>query len=152
MATRDNKWETLLVEHGIRPTSNRITIVKTFVKMCYPLSLRELEEAIGTIDKSILSRTIGLFREKGMLHTIEGNQGVLLYELCHSKDGHLHDNDQHVHFFCTSCGKTVCLNDVPVPDVAVPKGYAKQAVSCLVKGLCPTCSLMRSTSTTRRPS
>ncbi len=140
MTTSSSRWESLLAEHGIRPTSNRITIVKTFVKMCRPLSLRELEEAIGTIDKSILSRTIGLFREKGMLHTIEGNQGVVLYELCHSRDGHLHDNDQHVHFFCTSCGKTVCLKDVPVPDVAVPKGYGKQTVSCLVKGLCPVCS------------
>ena len=127
----------LMERHGVKPTANRIIVAKALAAECRPLSMAELEEHIGSIDKSGIFRTLTLFKERHLVHALEDADGTR-YELCHSLN-HQKDNDMHVHFHCEHCGATVCLPDIPIPYVTLPDGYAMQSASFVLKGLCPKC-------------
>ena len=120
---------TLMEDHGIRPTANRVLIASALLKGDGPKTMKELETALLSIDKSVISRTMALFRSHHLVHVIEGGTGVASYELCLSHDDD-HDEDVHVH----------CLNHVPTPSVAVPEGFLTRSESHLVRGICPNCA------------
>lgn len=130
--------EELLDRHEVRLTPNRLLVARALLHGGRPLSLMELEEEIETIDKSGIFRTLVLFREKHLVHTIEDGGDGTRYELCLSHDEH-HDEDAHVHFFCEKCHRTFCLEDIPIPEVPLPDGYFSSSFSYLVKGICPAC-------------
>lgn len=130
--------EHLLEEHGVKPTPNRILVAKALAEAGRPLSLMELEARLETIDKSNVFRTLTAFREAHLVHVLEDAGDGVRYELCHSHHED-HDDDVHVHFYCTKCHRTYCLEDTPVPPVQVPEGYAPDSVSYLIKGICPDC-------------
>ena len=130
---------TLMEDHGIRPTANRVLIASALLKGDGPKTMKELETALLSIDKSVISRTMALFRSHHLVHVIEGGTGVASYELCLSHDDD-HDEDVHVHFFCEQCLRTICLNHVPTPSVAVPEGFLTRSESHLVRGICPNCA------------
>ena len=127
----------LLEEHGVKPTANRLLIAAALRDAERPLTMTELEDRIGSIDKSGIFRTLILFRSHHLVHTIEEEEG-LRYELCLSHD-HDNDNDTHVHFHCVRCGRTFCLEDIPIPETILPDGYRPETVTYLVKGICPDC-------------
>lgn len=130
--------ELRLERHGVKPTANRLLIVRTLEDQRRPMSMGELETALETIDKSVISRTLSLLREKRLVHVLEdGGEGVR-YELCHSRHDD-HDDDMHVHFHCLSCGRTFCMESVPVPAVPIPEDYLALTSNYMVKGLCPDC-------------
>lgn len=130
--------EELLDHHGVKPTANRLLIARALQDAERPLSLMELESRLETIDKSNVFRALTAFREAHLVHVLEDAGDGVRYELCHSHSEE-HDEDVHVHFYCTRCHKTYCLEDTPVPPVTVPDGFAPESVSYLVKGLCPKC-------------
>ena len=135
-----SECETLLASHHIKPTANRIVVVRTLAAAERPMSLSELEYKILSIDKSGIFRTLSLFREHHLVHVLEDGGDGVRYELCHSHDGHQEDDDQHVHFYCEGCHRTFCLNDTPISPVSLPEGYEPQSINYMVKGLCPECS------------
>ena len=128
----------LMMHHGVKPTANRILVAEALHRAGRPMSMMELEDAIGSIDKSGISRTLTLFREQHLVHTIQDGGDGVRYELCHSHSD-IHDEDAHVHFYCNSCRKTFCLEDIPIPDVALPEGYDGESVNYMVSGICPDC-------------
>ena len=130
--------EELLEHHGVKPTANRLLIARALQDANRPLSLMELETQLETIDKSNVFRALTAFREAHLVHVLEDAGDGVRYELCHSHDEE-HDDDVHLHFYCTRCHKTYCLEDTPVPPVAVPEGFNPESVSYLVKGICPEC-------------
>lgn len=130
--------EELLEHHGVKPTVNRLLIARALQDAERPLSLMELESRLETIDKSNVFRSLTAFREAHLVHVLENAGDGVRYELCHSHSEE-HDEDVHVHFYCTRCHKTYCLEDTPVPLVDVPDGFSPESVSYLVKGICPEC-------------
>ena len=132
--------EALLASHGIKPTANRIVVARTLAAAERPMSLTELEYKILSIDKSGVFRALTLFREHHLVHVIEDGGDGVRYELCLSHDGHEHDDDQHVHFYCEACHRTFCINDVPIPAVELPEGYQLSSINYMAKGLCPECT------------
>ena len=52
----------LLEEHGIKPTANRIVVVRELARSLSPATLAELESRIMTIDKSNIFRALTLYR------------------------------------------------------------------------------------------
>jgi len=114
--------EHLLEEHGVKVTPNRLLVAKALASAGRPLSLMELEAQLETIDKSAIFRTLGAFKDAHLVHVLEDSGDGVRYELCHSHhEGQ--DDDVHVHFYCTRCHRTYCLEDTPVPPVKVPEGY-----------------------------
>ena len=134
----ETEYVKLLEEHGIKPTANRIVVLRTLDSSLQPLSLAELERRIMTIDKSNVFRALTLFREHHLVHTIEGSGDATRYELCRSHD-HDHDEDQHPHFFCEVCQQTYCLDYMDMPEATLPPGFEFHSVNYLIKGICPHC-------------
>lgn len=140
----------LLTSHGIKPTANRIMVAQAIAEAGRPVCLSELEQILDTVDKSNIFRTLTLFRESRLVHTIEDETGALHYEMCH---GHSHegchgqclvdqleaDDDLHVHFFCRVCHRMTCLTGLPIPPVVLPEGFEAISASFIVKGVCPDC-------------
>lgn len=127
----------LMKEHGIKPTANRIIVAKALSKGNRPLSMTELEDRIGSIDKSGIFRSLTLFKEHHLVHVLEDGDGVR-YELCHSHD-HEHDEDTHPHFYCEQCQQTYCLDYTEIPELPLPKGFEKKSANLMIKGICPNC-------------
>lgn len=127
--------------HGVRPTANRILIVKALMEADRPMSLSELEYNILTIDKSSIFRALIIFRDRHLVHVIEDGGNGVRYELCLSKNSKT-DEDMHVHFYCERCHHTFCMEEMPVPVVPLPPGYILHTVNYMAKGICPECSLL----------
>ena len=135
----DNNYTTLLEEHNIKPTANRLIVLRTLDGAGRPMSLTELENKILTIDKSGIFRTLSLFREQHLVHVIEDGGDGVRYELCHSHHDDI-DDDLHVHFYCEQCQQTYCLDHIPVPGIDLPAGFIMSSVNYMVKGICPHCA------------
>ena len=137
-------YVTLLEEHGIKPTANRIVVAEALASSIQPQSLAELEHRIQSIDKSNVFRALTLFREHHLVHAIEGMGDGTRYELCHSNHDD-HDDDLHPHFHCECCHRTFCLDNTVIPEIVIPEGYEMQSVNYIVKGLCPACAAAHGT-------
>ena len=130
--------EKILAEHGVKATANRLMIARALADAHRPLTMTELEDMLETIDKSNVFRTLQVFREAHLVHALEDTGDGVRYEFCHSHaEGH--DDDLHVHFYCETCHKTFCLEDIPVPTVSIPNGYTIESASMLLRGICPGC-------------
>ena len=65
----------LLAAHGIKPTANRIIIVKALAEQDCPISMKDLEYNILSLDKSSIFRVLTLFKEQHLVHAIEDGEG-----------------------------------------------------------------------------
>ncbi len=135
----EKQIEGLLEQHGIKLTANRILIAKIMSKLDYPISMKELETMLLTMDKSSIFRTLSHFKSHHLVHQMEDGNDIVRYELCHSHSEE-EDEDIHVHFYCEHCHRTFCLNEISVPQVNLPVGYRQTAVNYMIKGICPDCS------------
>ena len=128
-----------LEARGVKPTSTRILVYRALVEQRHPLSLRELDDVLDTVDRSSIFRTLTLLLEHHLIHVIEDGSGVARYEVC---EGHSHCslNDQHIHFYCLRCQRTYCFHSIHIPAIELPKGFVMEGVNYLVKGVCPQCS------------
>ncbi|WP_079688467.1 Fur family transcriptional regulator [Ohtaekwangia koreensis] len=130
----------LLKTFRLRSTPSRQEILHLFLNKDYALSHGDIEKEINNeLDRVTVYRTLKTFLDKGLIHKVLDDEGSLKYALCNdacSKTGHHHD---HVHFKCTSCGQTNCL-EIEVPVVKLPKGYRASEVNLLIQGICERCS------------
>lgn len=131
-------YEDILSRQGIRPTANRTMIFSILAESLRPMSMSEIETELDSIDKSNISRALGIFKEKHLVHVIEDGSDNVKYELCHSEMGE-QDEDLHAHFYCESCKKTICMENIPVPDVELPQGYDMYSANFVIKGICLDC-------------
>ena len=131
--------ESLLREHGINVTSNRLIVLKALMNCDRPVTMQELTDIIDSVDKSNVFRTLMLFREHGLVHAIEACDDGIMYELCHSGSDE-HDDDIHPHFHCVVCHKVLCLKGVEIPKINYPEGFDVLQESFVVSGICPECN------------
>lgn len=128
-----------LTNHGVKPTANRITVARQLDRDNRPVSLIELTEAIETIDRSNIFRTLTLFRKHHLVHVIEDGSDSVKYEICR-RENPCDLDDLHVHFYCEICHSTTCLDDIHIPVVKLPESYTPRTINYVVKGICPTCN------------
>lgn len=128
----------ILSNHGIKPTVNRLLVFEMMNKMGHAFSLNDMEEALLSIDKSTIFRTLVLFLERHLVHSVEDGSGSLKYCVCHNH-GDCSPEEFHCHFYCEECHQTFCLEDIHTPVVAVPQGYSVREINYLLKGVCMEC-------------
>lgn len=130
----------LLRENKLRTTQSREDILRLFTKYPHALSYSDIEKEIASVyDRVTVYRTLKTFLDKGMIHKVLDDGGSLKYALCSDRchdNKHKHD---HVHFKCTECGQTSCLDEVDVPRLKLPKGYQAKEINLLVQGTCEKC-------------
>lgn len=131
--------EILLQSRGIRPTAMRILILKSMLSFSRAFSLTALEALMETVDKSTIFRTITLFHEKQLIHSIDDGSGAVKYSVCKGSCNCTID-DTHAHFYCLHCNKTFCLEKVAVPDLNIPNDLIPISINLVIKGFCQDCS------------
>ena len=136
--TYDN-FENILIGKGIKPTANRILILKELMINSHPVNLADLEIALATMDKGSIFRVLQLFSEKEIIHVIEDGSRSLKYEVCHAEHHHT-ATDQHPHFYCEKCGALYCLDNISLPDIELPSDFQIKSINLMIKGICPECS------------
>ena len=132
----------LLKEHNLRNTSCREEVLDFFLEKDAALSHSDLETRLSeSFDRVTLYRTLKTFLDAGLIHKVLDDEGGAKYALCKSHCTDHQHQDNHVHFKCTNCGTTNCLDHVTIPAVSLPKGYHKSDVYLLVQGICRLCNV-----------
>ena len=132
--------EEILKKNHLSITDSRQKIMKLFMNSNGALAHADIEKKTGeNFDRVTVYRTLQSFVEKGIIHLIPTKDNSIKYALCKDdcEAGHHHDN--HVHFICDECSKTICLDDVIVPQVKLPKGFMPKHAEMVVNGLCDDC-------------
>lgn len=135
----DTNIDNILISSGIKPTANRIIVLKELLRGGSPKSIAEIEDLTPSLDKSSIFRTLTLFFEHGLVHALEDGRGVVRYEFCHAHDDSDTDNDQHPHFYCEVCHEVTCLDNLHYPSITLPEGYETHSINYMIKGVCPKC-------------
>lgn len=134
--------KSILNKHQLRSTNSRIQILTLFMTKEVALSEPDLEESLqGQCDRVTIYRNLNTYLDKGVIHRVLDDSGVMKYALCKedcdSTDKHTHD---HVHFRCSVCGETRCLHETNIPAISLPAGYQANESNMLISGTCPKCS------------
>lgn len=131
----------ILKRNQLSVTESRKKILELFQNNEGALAHHDIEERTSEkFDRVTIYRTLQTFVEKGIIHTIPSADNSIRYALCKDActEGHHHDN--HVHFICDVCATTYCLDDIVVPQVALPKGFLARQIDVVVNGKCENCS------------
>lgn len=123
---------------GVHATANRLLVYDAFTGLRHPVSLSALETLLPTMDKSSIFRVVNLFLRHDVLHSIDDGTKQVKYEVCPSPHECI-ASQRHIHFYCERCERTFCLDDIPIPSVELPEGYALHSINYIVKGTCPAC-------------
>jgi Fur family transcriptional regulator, ferric uptake regulator len=129
----------ILHRRQLSSTESRRKILTLFLNSDDALTHGDIEKEVGEkYDRVTIYRTLQTFEEKGIIHSIPTADNAIKYALCKEcEEGHHHDD--HVHFICTNCEKTICLDDVVSPKIDLPEGYAAETVQVVINGICKDC-------------
>ncbi|QCR23688.1 Fur family transcriptional regulator [Pontibacter sp. SGAir0037] len=135
------KVQKILVENGLRKTNCRQDILAVFLNHTHALAHADLEQMLGDrYDRVTLYRTLHTFEEKGLVHSINDVNGAVKYALCEQPCNEHHHQDNHIHFSCTNCNQTVCINELLIPELKLPEGYKVSSLHFSAQGVCKACS------------
>lgn len=134
-----DRASSMMAQRGIKPTPNRILVLRAMLAAARPVSLPELETILETMDKSSIFRVLGLFARHHLVHAIEDGSGTSKYEACHGERECTLD-DMHTHFYCESCRQTFCFPAIHIPPVTLPEGFVMTSINYMVKGICARCA------------
>lgn len=130
----------ILKRNTLSITESRKAILDLFIDADGALAHADIEKNIGNeFDRVTVYRTLQTFFESGIIHQIPTTDNTILYALCKDKCEAGHHHDEHVHFICNLCDKTICLDEVTVPQVKLPKGFKPLQKAMVVKGICAEC-------------
>ncbi|MGE5520422.1 MAG: Fur family transcriptional regulator [Candidatus Dadabacteria bacterium] len=134
-----HKLDSLLHRKQLSSTESRRKILSLFMNSKDALTHADIEKNAGRkFDRVTVYRTLQTFVEKGIIHSIPTADNSVLYAMCKDcTEGQHHDD--HVHFVCSNCEKTICLDDVVSPVIELPDGYVISSVQVVINGTCKEC-------------
>jgi len=133
----------VLKRHQLRLTSIRKEVLALFLERQEALSQHDLEEALGEVDRITLYRTLRSFEEKGLIHRAIDGTEKLRFALCQGLcTAHTHQDD-HAHFHCEQCSRTLCLEGTQLPELNSPPGYKINQTHLILQGICADCQMQQ---------
>ena len=135
-----NRLNDILRRKSLSITDSRKKILSLFLATPDAMAHGDIEKKAGEkFDRVTVYRTLQTFVEKGIIHAIPTSDNSVRYALCKDcAEGHHHDD--HVHFVCSNCQKTICLDDVVSPKIDLPAGYVADTVQVVINGVCKDCT------------
>lgn len=131
----------ILKRNQLSVTASREKILHLFLEQSGALAHGDIEKRAGEkFDRVTVYRTLQTFVEKGIIHTIPTADNSVRYALCKDNCEAGHHHDQHIHFVCSHCGQTFCLDDVVTPEIKLPPGYSTNHIEVVVNGICRECT------------
>ena len=138
------KAQTLLQSYGLRKTGCRLDVLDLFLANQFALAHADLERLLhDRYDRVTIYRTLYAFEEKGLLHSINDVSGGVKYALCQEACSQHQHHDNHIHFNCTACGQTICINEVAIPALLLPNGYQVNSLHFSAQGICKSCAQIK---------
>ncbi len=132
--------KTILKQNRLSVTDSRLKILSLFMKKENALSHADIEKSTGDLfDRVTVYRTLQTFVENGIIHLIPTTDNSVKYALCKDDCAKGHHHDNHVHFICDECNRTICLDSVNIPSIKLPKGFKLNHVEMIVSGICESC-------------
>lgn len=133
-------FERFLSEQGLRMTSQRELILKTFCRQKNHVTAEQLYEILKKTDKSIghatVYRTLKLLTGAGIARELNFGEGSVRYE----PDT---DDTHHDHLVCIRCGEHVEFYDEAIEKlqqkIAEQHGYTMHDHSMNLYGVCSKC-------------
>ena len=137
----ENKASGVLRRKHLSITDSRKKILSLFLAARDAMAHADIEKKAGEkFDRVTVYRTLQTFVEKGIVHTIPTADNAILYALCKDCEED-HHHDDHVHFVCSNCHTTICLDDVVSPEINLPQGYIAEDVQGVINGVCKDCNM-----------
>ncbi|MCX8019792.1 MAG: transcriptional repressor [Chitinophagaceae bacterium] len=134
------KISDFLRKHKLSVTESRKQILKLFIEQPGALAHADIEKKTGErFDRVTIYRTLQTFLEKGIIHSIPTSDNSVLYALCKENCSEGRHVDHHIHFICTICQNTYCLDETNTPDIKLPKGYRLNRLEVVAEGTCKNC-------------
>ena len=130
--------EKKLTQKDIPITPMRMIVLDALMKSSQAISLSEFEELLQQSDRSTIYRTLKTFEKKGLIHSIQENN-TTQYLMCHDDCDESQHYDYHLHFYCTQCKKTTCLEEVRFESIHFPENYLIKELKFVANGICKDC-------------
>ena len=73
------------------------------------------------------------------MHKVLDENSIVKYALCNECSPQ-HHNHEHVHFKCEICGNTICMDEIPIHNISLPKGFQPKETNLLIIGTCNKCN------------
>lgn len=130
---------TLLKDSGLRATPTRVAVLCVLHEAGRPLSHANIAEVPGMEeqDRVTLYRTLTALQEVGLVHRVQGKDGVWHY--CAHLPSREGCQGNHPHFLCIRCAGMQCLTVQSLPWIEVPGEMQVIGKQLVVYGLCPEC-------------
>ena len=126
----------ILNTNKLKRTSCREGIIEIVMNAGQALSENEIRERLaGNYDRTTFYRSFKTLEEHHIIHKIVVDNQLVKYAL----DNSVTNKYEHAHFYCGKCNTVRCLDDVPVQNYQLPKGYSNKETEVIIKGTCPSC-------------
>jgi Fur family ferric uptake transcriptional regulator len=128
----------LLSSAGLRHTRARTVVLELLTQADRPLSHREIARSPEAcrLDRVTLYRTLKTLEQAGLLHRVQGIDGVWRFRGHRAHSGKC---GNHIHFLCLECQQMSCLPEQPLPWVEEPAGGEVFGKQLVVYGRCARC-------------
>lgn len=129
----------VLVSYNLKSTGCRNEVLDLLLQSDHALAQSEIEKHVDhSHDRVTVYRTLKTFLDKGLVHKVLDDEGGTKYALC-QECANDHHNHEHVHFKCEKCGQTLCLDEIAIPKIDLPKGFIISEKNLLIQGICEKC-------------
>lgn len=122
-----------------RASNTKNEIIALLANRKVALSHKDFQDYFeNTVDRVTIYRALERLVEEGKLHKIANLDGGVQYALCKTCTSEDHKHE-HVHFNCTTCKETTCLEEVEI-KIKLPNSYKAEEQQIILYGICPKCS------------
>lgn len=136
---QNQEIENKLRTQDVKPTAMRILVLRTLLNSRSAMSLSDIEQQFDQADRTTLYRTLKTFESKKIIHKIDDGTNAPKFAVC-LEGCECNPEDLHIHFHCTNCEETYCLNNISIPIIELPNQFTLNQINMVVKGLCDDCS------------
>jgi len=130
----------IIHQYNLKKTSPRLAIIEALQSSGEPLAEAEISEKMGShYDRTTFYRTMLTLEEAGILHRILVDKMLVKYAMNIARPAGKGQAD-HAHFYCNSCKKLVCLEEIHPGPYRLPAGFKTSESEVIIRGLCNLCS------------
>jgi len=128
----------ILKIHNLSLTNHRIELLSVLATCERAITEKELEALMnGNCNRTTIYRNLNSLVEKKIVHRILSGEAVKYKLLQGKKEGG--KKTDHVHFDCTICNTTFCLEEISIQDFKLPEGFTKHENQFIIFGTCKNC-------------
>lgn len=132
----------LLRERDLRKTAPRVAIINILSRSTSPMSEADIKKKMGAMyDRITFYRTMQTLEEAGIIHRIVADNVTIRYAFNKEEGGET--QAAHVHFFCKTCNRVICMEQMEIQDYHLPEGFVQKECEVVIKGICRQCNLSK---------